>query len=853
MDLSPVSVRLEGDLEQAKGYLPHARHLLFSLQEKLKPGGVQSGAAALRLSDTAYCYARIALGVTLVRVVCTPGVTEVVYAPPPNVDAWDFLSGLVLTGSITRDATDRFNVVHRYWPTLRTQARFGRKKGTRDPVIPSGLQTSARLAVDLHPDLPPINVGDRHFSQHRSIRPTYYSGTMRKLVQFVLGYGHLPRKSQFYRRRDQLSGAERAGDVEAIPTRYQAEVAQAGVQVRYDYRVYRTHGLTRAADGIWWLVEISLMRGIVAMPLPLHPLTRSAEFQKLLVEKQDNEALAVLETFGGFPTGESFPTNIVQFEAWKRAGRILHLQPLDYLHPFYHKTPYASTLGWAFNERGDEAHNTCWDFDTDSWQTGYHYAIRVKIGAFPAKTDPAPWRAAFLAAVDAVGKLSDQKIRPQQFENRADACRWKIDYLTPDQAEQVRQAGAAGGALALFWALDGLKLDLVQASATLTQAGKGRLYNPGKTPSYQIKFWEPEFGLISHEWGSEHGGTGGAPPVSDTTMLVFFAGNEMKWVRYFYDTRQGIPGPVTESDYEDCMYVGSWTKTTYSNRGVGRFFYTSDMDDRQESDGAFSEERIKSQDLGWYQVGMADDPADPRQGVAYRTRRFKRTIDSQGHYGQGFATAIVAPEHEREAYYYAIVETKERPWTYHQQSLPTLGDPNRGTYWRRLATVVGWAGVDIIPECGNSTWRRIVEVTYDPYPCSEFADQGPWLKKCQIVEPLCYYIPPPSLDPTVITSSPQKGHIRVELVCSGDPGQIRCYAEDLPAPNTPYTNNLWFLPSPDEAGNFHHIATTSNSLGPSTCRFYEQCLNGGYEQRKIIGTPNFPEMLQEGITFIGVV
>ncbi len=852
MDLSPISLRLEGDLAQAKGYLPHAKHLLFGLQEKLKSGGVQSGAAALRLSDTAYCYARIAMGVTLVRVVCAPGVAETVYAPPPTVDAWDFLSGLVLTGEITEDPTGTFNVLHRYRSTAGTRQRFAPKDRTRPQLVAEGLKTNARLAVRPNPDIAAEIESARRFSQHFYIRPTYYSGTMRKVVQIVLGYGRLPERSRFYRRRDRLSAAERAGEVEAIPTRYLGEVAQTGVQVRYDYRAYRTHGATQANDGTWWLVEISLTRGIVAMPLPRHPYTRSAEFVALLDEQRDDEALELWRTFGGFPTGESFPTNTVQFEAWKRAGRILSLATRDVLNPFYHKTPYSSALGWAFNARGDEAHNTCWDFDTDSWQTGYHYAIRIKIGALPAKTDPAPWREAFHSAIDSVARMSDQKIRPPQFENRADACRWKIDYLTPGQADQVQAAGANGGALALFLALDNLQLDLVEASASFSKAGSGRLYNPGKHPSYQIKFWEPQWGLISHDWGSEHGGTGGAPPVSDTTMLVFFAGNELKWVRYFYDARLTNPGTHATDDDEDCMYVGNWTRVTKTDPTVGRFFYTSDIDDRAEHANLYQETRIASRDLGWCTVGMADDPSDFRRGVAYRTRRFHRTTDRIGWTSQAFVSAIVAPEHDREAYYYALAETRLWEYVSHSETLPTLGDPNGGTYWRRLAAVGGWAGVDIIPECGNSTSRRIVEVTYSPYPCSDFADQGPWLSKCMIVEPLCYTIPPPTLPPATNSSTPLAGSIRVELVCSGEPYRVLVYQRGLPDPTGDYTHNLWFLPSPDEAGNFHHIRTTGNCFGPSACRYYEECLNGSSLNRKIIGTPNLPEMLVEGFTFIGV-
>ena len=108
------------------------------------------------------------------------------------------------------------------------------------------------------------------------------------------------------------------------------------------------------------------------MPLPIIPATATAAFRDYMEEVGDQEIIAILDRFGGMPTGESFPLRENEFEAWRRAGVIIKVcDSAD----FYDHIMYASACGWSFNLRGTEGYNTCYDYDDDE---GLGYGLTYK-------------------------------------------------------------------------------------------------------------------------------------------------------------------------------------------------------------------------------------------------------------------------------------------------------------------------------------------------------------------------------------------------------------------------------------------------------------------------------------------
>ena len=168
-------------------------------------------------------------------------------------------------------------------------------------------------------------------TQYADLCPTMYSGLMTKAVQIIMGQG---------------------------------------LTVAYDYKWVKCHGIVTAADGKFWLLEISSTNGVIAMPLPL---AKGDAASLVDVIKQST----IL--FGGIPSNGKFPTGTVLADAITN-GTILRLKTVGDMSAFFGKTPYASTMGWSFNDTGSEAHNTCHDTDGTNF-TSYHYKLDITIGA----------------------------------------------------------------------------------------------------------------------------------------------------------------------------------------------------------------------------------------------------------------------------------------------------------------------------------------------------------------------------------------------------------------------------------------------------------------------------------------
>lgn len=864
----PARVTFSGDPERAHGHLATALHRLRTTQERQRLGGLNVLGGQWRLDEDSYCYVVLAGGIAAVHIVA--GYADEAAEPAPAKPAVvpDFLSGVVRNGYI-RDvaATDEVpahKTLESFRPTRACAMAYDQRDG-------GGYRNVDRLAVEpwtafdelRNEEPPPV------YSQYVKLKPTMYSGTMRRVVQALMGFGRQRTTGSGDKLReislyDRYPGEADAG-TSAAPAKYAKDVAKQGLQIRYDWRFARTHGITRAADGRLWLVEIGVSNGILAMPLPLHPMTTTPEFADWIAsrpvpvghahERANDPAVAtMLEWFGGLPTGEAFPPG-AEIDAWVRAGRVLRLATHEDLAPFYAHTAYSSAMGWAFNLRGDEAHNTANRVGDDGFLRGVHYMVALGIG--PTQEVDEPNGAGELAERLAI--LRNAKPEPPA---GLDAAIWKCRRLTP---EQVREARRLHG-IELFAFVDAIEAPpLATGHGGLHKVSEGYLYQPGRTGNL-VKFPEPAIGLlVSVDMRAElvHADI---DPRSDTTVHVFFAGNELKWVKYFRDPRPGVAA-VIEDDYEPCMYVGSWHRHQESGgRQILPALYSNDFDDRMETSPSVTDTTIKGTDLGYYGKFVTDCLPWLPHAWFWREKRFRRETVTRSVTDGRMGTGVAVPFQDREAYYYAVHE-RDGGRTYSRGvSYLNLRDP-----WDyRTFRVFGGYTSDHAAHpdgCGIGPQARTVmkpghfsglcrdfsddeiegDAVYRPGGCSDFADEGPWSSLCVNADAERYFIPAPPTESEFV-ATPPAGHYDIWLVSSSGFGPLRVAQEDS------LYFGMWPLISPfngnAEISADQSIATTSNALGAAQSIRYQVNLNDSLEVR---GIPNWPEMASGALTYIGVI
>lgn len=896
----PTSVLYSGDEQRAREYLPVAMQWLRVTQERQRAGGVDIMRYTRELAEDAYCYVTLGGGMSILHIVAGAATVEQGGEIARDLVP-DFVSGAVRNGYIEKEfpnLTGQQDALATFKPTGRCFWRYYREDGAENWLRP-GYSHVRRLAVEPHNSMGGVMNSDPNssvtFSQYTKLKPTMYSGTMRKCVQALMGFGR-QRKNPKTGRGDvslydypdiRWERIEPVSDEDAMRAQ---DVREAGLQIQYDWRWPRTHGLTRAADGVWWLVEISKSRGIVAMRLPLHPATTLPEFREKCEDENDLDAIRLLDEFGGFPTGETFPAELAP---WIDAGKVLRLLEPDAMAAYYEHSQYSPDIGWAFNLRGSEAHNTAWRFGDDGCQRGVHYACALEIGTSREYVQ-AEGLAARLESLRGVDGIDS---------NELDAARWKCGLLSDSDRRHAAEARTAADCYQRVRAVS--VSPLATGGASISKVSEGFLYgypkvlvqrnNNMKFPALPLDY------LKSHDmrpWDEDvpH------PGLCDTTMFVFFAGNELKWVKFFWDGRE-IPFR-NEDNYEQCMFIGEWERHEEAEeKRIPMMFYSNDLDHREEIAGFERHTHIKSEDLGYYLCEVVDGLGwFKHAGTVKRRKRFLRMTDTKTTTARTIRTGIGIPIGEREGYYYAKAESTERfehtiyhdytyqwdPYTYqhwrnraranvdewdsrlawcntHGSSTAMCmseGDEDRATgTWERLQ--------DHPTGCGKSLIRTVVTPgvdywifdnfygwwlqpgqAYFPSDCSE-ADEGPWLFGCEHATPLAYEIPPAPLPPPVEIIEEGLAFYDVWLVTSSSHGPIRT-VEEKPITESHDGFELWELPSPSVDPPIEmSIYETHNVLGEGDVIRYSQDMNDIPNQIK--GRPEWPEMKTGELTFVGVV
>ena len=642
--MSPPRITVDGDEAAALQLVPVAHNLLHKVRTSAATSGAQVTGLSLAPTPDSFIYATKLGDMELVHIFVEPSTTAspetFTYTALP-----DLVSGLVRTGRIiTQEIPDPnggppriVKKMDSFRPTVETAKALELKTGQE-------WYQSQRLAVPPAAGFPELQnlAGTR--SQYSGLCSSMYSGRMRRLVQTVMGYGRLP-----------FSQVAATGDARKLALQY-------GVQVVYDYRWHRTHGVTVGEGGKLWLLEISIGRGVLAMPLPLVP--HSARL------KDSSENTAIIEAvteYGGLPLGTGFPTGPA-LEAAIKGGDILRLLTAAELTDFYRMTPYSTAMGWSFNDRGTEAHNTGWYWHEDQLRRAAHYSVQIKIGAVKKDRRPGEPMAVASARLQlmASGVLYHPSAKappPLKFHEPLIGSLLSVEMLAGKDA---------GGA----------------ADTTLAHI-----------------------------------------PVCLCPVHVVHIDDALKTVWYFWDRTAKATTEVANG-FEECMVVGSWTyEERYKTAASIPTFFTTDFDDRRAIDGVTTRTTLTSTDAGWIYV-VGDNlikPIWPQYGFAGRYKLL-RTVTETSTFSAGdlVRSAIVVPGGTRDGYVYARLTYKGGSTTVRTINYRKLLDPNSYETYRTFF----YPPRD--KKCITQHDRKVIGSIFDPSDqCAvEYANEGEWMNLC---------------------------------------------------------------------------------------------------------------------------
>lgn len=613
-------------------------------------------------------------------------------------------------------------------------------------------QCRLRLA-GYNPDkLPPkdiklkrFTVGDydiktgRFVNQYNSLYPSMFSGAMAEVVQIVAGYGSqqfdaFPKNEPLERATmllpldvanaiiDELRKSNKANQFPSM-----GAISTTG-KINYSFTAQKTHAVVFGKDNAPWLVEIS-HNGIYAMPLPLIPATTTNAFYKYVKEKNDHELLKILDRFGGMPSGESFPASR-EIPFYIRAGVIIKVCDTA---DFYQHYMYSTALGWTFNTSGREGYHTCYDYeDNTALCIGYTYKTTLN---FEAKSN-----------------TNHTQLSNSEQEKANIYVDWLLNSLANDSSAKAR---------AIFYKLHHAQPMEVYLRAIVAinveyeidhwdnytlppiaivrggvkQVAKGYLYHPAK-PEFQpqIKFPIPELnGCVSFDFSPEDNRIIlENRPNCDTIMFAFYQGDALNVVKYFVDWR--TYENKTETNFEPYAYVGNWqTKTLSGNVGIQGYFYTTQIDEREEVAATERLVTIQGEDKGYdRQPQFSFDFFFAMAGSMWRDRYYTHFIKTKTTNGKVNHIAICIPMFDRNAIIHAKKQTVRGLMYEERLDLKSVRDPHSYDFWTYhfdLAFV--WGGSDVprtatpSPINGNPIW--VERHNYNVGEYNEWADSGDWI------------------------------------------------------------------------------------------------------------------------------
>jgi len=667
------SIRLEGDEKRALALIPEGKLLLSKAQAFTKRAEIPTYSMSRRVSDDEYIYVLVAGDQNIIQIsagVKYPGLVHKEPEIPESPVFPDFLSGLVFNGIVdTREETKAdgskvsYKVIRQWAPTPNC---------AKIQDIGTGRQPSRRLAVRPHNTMSDWNntFGTIEYSQNVVPRTSEWSGTMKKVVQIVFGLGRINKNKL----RDPNEPSK--------STQYMKDVDQNGVQVQYDYKFMRTHGIYKGPDNTLWLVEISSNKGVIAMPLPIFPGSDKPGFALRAQQRGDTAMEKALDELGCLPTGEGFPTGKT-FQEKLAKGDILQLMSPADLQEFYKLSAYSSVCGWAFNEKGNEAHNVGYTWpEGDVFQVGYWYQISINIGAVNKNREPGQPVASGSANLK---KQSEGYLYSPPVKNSFIPVKYYEPLLPGLLSHSAKPTGPSPSAVncntVVFVAF--MNGDLKTA----------RYFKPGQAERYEK--------VEDDRWGEE--------------CLL-----EGSWSWKTTTGSRSLPAMPYTNDIdprailEEHVLEGTLTSSTLG-------FDPPTFSDFIEAPESCVVRRSKV----WKQVTVQEERGGESRSACFIVPAYSREAYYyfEGHSYNGGRKGSTAVN-------YAYVMD---PYVYYGwRKFPRIASP---PYPQNRDCRTNKCG-------GKHTERRIICWDYSEHQCHDYADSGPWAQECQDIVSLCSAKPP---------------------------------------------------------------------------------------------------------------
>lgn len=742
------------------------------------------------------------------------------------------------------------------WTRKRLSGYDKNKKAPKQLALHRFVVDYNHRVKEFEPNPPP----PRRHTQYTKQRPTWYSGSMAKVMQIVGGYGRQDLKNLPDDNWERAEIAITDALKKAIDKELGNKILPACTgypdkdgQFQYDYKHRHTNAVGFDDDNKPWLLSIS-KKGVYAMPLPIIPATATKAYREWIENVGDSEILAILDEFGGLPSGESFPQDPKDFEAWERTGVIIKIcDSAD----FYTHLAYSTAMGWSFNTKGTDGYNTCYNYNQEGLIVGYTYNMTLKLVS------------SFDNGILSANKktLDDHKAKKlarylsklfQQIDStsaKGAAIRYKIRRLS-DKELYERMTMSIDD-----W--DNLTLDpIAKHTGQVRKVYEGGLYHPAKFEFQpQIKFAEPLINAcLSFNFSVAEGyAKPKVPPKCDTVMLAYFADDDLKVVKYFYDQTQ--TQRQVDTNFEEHMTAGSWYQLVKNGKSyISGHFYHSDIDDRQEVAPHTTYTTIKGEDKG-YDTKPYFEFFEPwhMQGVIWRNRYYTHLIHTTTYGTHSIDLAVCMPFFMREGLIYVNKDNKNAVSEREVFELKYIKDPTIYHYWT-YDSVMHWRGGAYPPAKGNPYPKNTNPVwveasNYHPHPSNTFADNGEWLG---------------GGFPKDVTWLVHPDGNTWHLSGGGGPPKVQEYTKEKPFKNKTigYVSFLayqaaklihkqvpkkrYFISSPDRYGNFFYKDACKNLMGDTV---YANVSETVYGKRKVWGNSQFVNSVGHDTAhhFIGVI
>lgn len=689
-----------------------------------------------------------------------------------------------------------------------------------------------RLTVMQNEDFPEFLNTDQNSNTSRTQyvvhNHAWYGGTMGQIMQLVGGYG----KQDFATLPD--DAIERAqikmpqSMMDEIWSKYEnirlpgyEGVPPIDGKFVYDYKWEKTHGVSFDIEGRPWLVEVS--DAVYVMPLPIIPLTADPAFRTYVEDDlKDSEILKVLDTFGAMPSGESFPKDRDEFNRWIRAGVIIKVCEVG---EFPLHIPMFKACGWSFNLRGSSAYNTGYFYDETTgliFCNTFKLFLQLDAAIDHYGTKTVKMEDSELGEGDRLRLITYLSALNEKLQDSNSTLKNTMAYKLrriPQSVILERADFTNYDAEIDFW--DNYVCDpIANHKGNVNVVYAGWLFHPAKYENQpQIKFPDLELGICKSfnfsptqtDWAVR----------CDTIMYAYYDGDSLKVVKYFYDG-VGYFREI-ETDYEDCMSVGSWFMNETSGYTVlSGNFNTTDIDERDETHDTITRTTIKGEDKGFDSKPFyAYDALFWRPGTLWRNRYYTHLTKTTTTIGATFDLAILIPMVNRFTVLHARKDVLGKEYYRESYGLKSVRDPTSYRYWTHdhIFAFVGGLSVqkgNPVPKDGNPVWVEIEN--YNPSLCSDFADQGAWILGLPadftwLIHPdrMTWNLqggggPPKVNEYTIEKNSlnqPDKGNLKWMVL------------DNVTYAQTTLPNERYFLASPDQFGGTIKRTSSKVSFGDS--------------------------------------